>query len=190
MDTKTKERIALEEEARSIGVSFAPNIGDEKLAERVADAKAADAAKPAADVAEAATDVATSDDAPAAEAPAADEGSIENTEGAVQDAETSESPNPPAQPEQSAQATAAEGQGSSLGRSSDVQDETPSDEGDEEDEDAGPTVTVICHRPDGRRRGDRRWDNGATTVPLSELSLLQLVQLEGDPHFTVTRSDA
>ncbi|MEO1974805.1 MAG: HI1506-related protein [Paracoccaceae bacterium] len=41
MTEKSAERIALEARATAANVSFAPNIGDEKLAERVAKAEAA-----------------------------------------------------------------------------------------------------------------------------------------------------
>lgn len=40
MGEKTPERIALEEKAQQLGLSFPVNIGDEKLAERVAEAEA------------------------------------------------------------------------------------------------------------------------------------------------------
>ena len=40
MGEKTPERIALEEKALKLGLSFPVNIGDEKLAERVAEAEA------------------------------------------------------------------------------------------------------------------------------------------------------
>lgn len=51
------------------------------------------------------------------------------------------------------------------------------------------TITVICHRPDGRRRGDRRWPHGPTSVPVGALTDFQLAQLEADPHFTVKHPD-
>ena len=41
MSEKTEERLALEARARELGVEFGGNIGDEKLAERVAAAAAA-----------------------------------------------------------------------------------------------------------------------------------------------------
>lgn len=47
------------------------------------------------------------------------------------------------------------------------------------------TVTVVCHRDGGRRRAGRRWPQGETTVPASDLLPYELAMLQGDPQFTV-----
>lgn len=46
-------------------------------------------------------------------------------------------------------------------------------------------ITVICHAKDGRRRLDRRWPEGETTVPVGELTDTEIALLRGDPRFTV-----
>ncbi|WP_339696056.1 HI1506-related protein [Celeribacter baekdonensis] len=50
-----------------------------------------------------------------------------------------------------------------------------------------PHLTVVCHRQDGRRRCGRRWPHGETIVPEADLTVLQIAQLEADPHFTLTK---
>lgn len=46
-------------------------------------------------------------------------------------------------------------------------------------------LMVVCHRKDGRRRAGRKWAAGETPVSSADLTEYQLVQLRGDPAFTV-----
>lgn len=45
--------------------------------------------------------------------------------------------------------------------------------------------TVVCHRDGGRRRAGRHWPVGETPVRADELTEYDLVQLQGDPQFSV-----
>lgn len=142
--TKTDDRIALEQKAQDLGISFAPNIGDEKLADRIQQAEA---------------DAAANTD----------------TQGADQ-AETS-AQSPAEEPAELSQVPV------DGGPETPVIDTAPADQAVEEPE----VITVICMRPDGRRRAGRRWDEGATEVPVDALTDFQLAVLEADPLFRVTR---
>ncbi len=133
------ERETLEKQARDLGVSFAPNIGDEKLIVRIEEARAkADQ--------QAQTDP-------------------QDTQGADGTADAAKAHTAAVKA-----ATAATGGGQTM---------APADE--------ALTITVMCHREDGRRRVGRRWPKGETTVPADELSDFQIAQLEADPQFTVKK---
>ncbi|ALF02106.1 HI1506-related protein [Salipiger abyssi] len=175
MDEKTEERIALEQKAQDLGVSFAPNIGDEKLAERVAKAEA-EAAK------------------------------AKNTQGVEEVAKTAQSPADAPEESETAQVGEAAKPGLSDtaapkntqgadDASKDAEARTEAAElaattgGEQQTDLAGeaPIITVICLRPDGRRRAGRRWDEGETLVPEDELTAFQIAVLEADPQFIVKR---
>lgn len=47
------------------------------------------------------------------------------------------------------------------------------------------TVTVVCHVAAGRRRGDRRWVGGETTIPAADLTDDLRAALEADPMFQI-----
>lgn len=126
------EREILEKQARDLGVSFASNIGDEKLIARIEEARAK-----------------------ADQQAQTDPQDTQGADGAADAANT---------------AAAATGGGQTM---------APADE--------VLTITVICHREDGRRRVGRRWPKGETTITADELSDFQIAQLEADPQFTVKK---
>ncbi|APE43652.1 hypothetical protein BOO69_09665 [Sulfitobacter alexandrii] len=55
-------------------------------------------------------------------------------------------------------------------------------------DEGGPTVTVICAVPGGRRRAGRRWDGGETRVPEDEFTEEMAKALARDPMFQVVEA--
>ncbi|MBB96930.1 MAG: hypothetical protein CML68_20325 [Rhodobacteraceae bacterium] len=159
--SKSEDRLALEARATAAGVSFAPNIGDDKLADRVAKAEAAKT----------------------------NTKSGEDTQGVEEAAVTAQNPDEEPADQNKPQATGGGGTGTAPAEVGDVI-AAPAPDPDEDqsgsDEDV-PVITVICHHPDGRRRSETRWPAGVSTVPVGDLTPFQLAQLEADPLFTVKR---
>ncbi|MBN7785140.1 hypothetical protein JYP51_09430 [Ponticoccus gilvus] len=154
--TKTEERIALEAEATALGEDFAWNISDDKLRARIAEAKEQNAAQKVAGTADA----------------------DEDTEGAKEVAETAQGPD--RAPADDAQAPADGGAEAPVVSTSLPEGMAPALTED------GPFVTIICLRPEGRRRAGRRWAEGETVVPMRDLSDFDLAVLSADPMFRVT----
>lgn len=48
-----------------------------------------------------------------------------------------------------------------------------------------PMITVICRAKGGRRRVGRRWAEGGTELPASDLTETEIAILRGDPRFSV-----
>ena len=52
---------------------------------------------------------------------------------------------------------------------------------------AGGVGLKVANAREGFRRGGRAWPAGVTTVPLAELTIDQIDQIEGETLFTVER---
>ncbi|WP_102226918.1 hypothetical protein [Acidimangrovimonas sediminis] len=161
MPEKSEDRLKLEARATELGVAFAPTIGDEKLAERIA-------------AAEAAKNTPESPKTSGAAQAAADEGAAK---GAGQTGSA------PTEPAGGAQTSPADGQpvaGDAAGPAAPAAADLSA---------TGATVIVKGPRK-GRWRCGRHFGATAVTIPAEELDEDDLAAIEADPALTMTVVDA
>ena len=163
MSEKTPERIALEETAKELGLSIPGNIGDVKLADRVAKAEAKAKKTPP----PAAVTPAASGAAPAGERDGPPAGTDPAGAEAQSDAGEAQSMVPDAQ---------AAATGEQAGDDEQAQELTERTEGRE--------LEVIGPRK-GRWRGGRKFGQVPTRIPLEELTDAEVEALMGDPALVV-----